>query len=144
MEESSSENELKFTDDIRKVLKQTYKWVYFLSIVGFVGVVILLILGALFGFILRNLPVNPFENVGYDISYYGLIFVWVGLILLIPVWDMFRFSVKLKRALNSNSNNQLLKAFVHLKKHYKFVGIYVIALITIYLLFSFTGLGRII
>ncbi len=82
MEESSSENELKFTDDIRKVLKQTYKWVYFLSIVGFVGVVILLILGALFGFILRNLPVNPFENVGYDISYYGLIFVWVGIDLI--------------------------------------------------------------
>jgi hypothetical protein len=144
MEESSSENELKFTDDIRNVLSQTYKWVYFLSIVGFIVVLILFILGALFGFILRNLPVNPFENVEYDISYFGLIFVWIGLILFIPVWDLFRFSVKLKRALKSNSNNQLLKAFVHLKKHYKFVGIYVIVLITLYLLFSFSGLGRII
>ncbi len=144
MEESTSENELKFTDDIRKALKQTYKWVYFLSIAGFIGVLILLIMGALFGYILRNIPVNPFENVGTNISYYGLIFVWVGLILLIPVWDLFRFSIKLKSALNSNNNNELLKAFVHLKNHYKFVGMYVIILVALYLLFTLTELGKFI
>ena len=142
MEESTSENELKFTDDIRKALRQTYKWVYFLSIAGFIGVLILLIMGALFGYILRNIPVNPFENVGTNINYYGLVFVWVGLILLIPVWDLFRFSVKLKRALNSNNNNELLKAFQSLKSHYKYISIYIIAVVVLYLVFSLTDLGQ--
>ncbi len=103
MEESSSENELKFTDDIRKVLNQTYKWVYFLSIVGFIGVVGLLTLGALFGFILRNLPVNPFENVGYrfQLLRFGFCLGWIN--LFIPVlWICYKFSIKLKRALKSN------------------------------------------
>lgn len=141
MEESSDEFDLKITDDIKKVLSKTYKWVYFLSIMGFIGVVILLILGALFGYILRNIPVNPFENAGHNISYYGLIFVWVGLIILIPIWDSFRFSVKLKKALKSNNNGDLLKAFDHLNNHYKFVSIYIIGIVLLYFLFSITGLG---
>ena len=142
MEGSSSEDELKFTDDIRKVLNQTYKWVYFLSIIGFIGVLVLLTLGALFGYILRNIPVNPFENVGYNFSYYGLVFVWVGLICLIPVLDLYKFSIKLKRALKTNKNSELLSAFKSMNSHYKYISFYFIAIAVLYLIFSLTNLNQ--
>jgi hypothetical protein len=142
MKSNSSDDELKFTDDIRKVLNQTYKWVYFLSIIGFIGVMVLLTLGALFGYILRNIPVNPFENVGYNFSYYGLVFVWVGLICLIPVLDLYKFSIKLKRALKSNMNSELLSAFKSMNSHYKYISFYFIAIAVLYIIFSLTNLDQ--
>ena len=142
MKSNSSDDELKFTDDIRKVLNQTYKWVYFLSIIGFIGVMVLLTLGALFGYILRNIPVNPFENVGYNFSYYGLVFVWFGLICLIPVLDLYKFSIKLKRALKSNMNSELLSAFKSMNSHYKYISFYFIAIAVLYIIFSLTNLDQ--
>ena len=134
--------DLTISEKIKSILKVTYNWTYFLSIIGFVGTFLLVVLGALFGVIMRSMPVNPYENVELKVNYFGLIYIVIAVIYFIPILYLFKFSKKLKSALNSNNNDDLISAFENLKSHYKYLGLLSIILISIFiLLFLLGGLG---
>lgn len=137
--------ELSMTDEILGMLKETSSWTYFLSIIGFVGIGFMILFGALFGVILGSMPVNPYENIGVNVNYFGLIYIVIAMIYFLPVLYLFNFSRKMKSALNSKNNNELVSAFKNLKSHYKFLGIFTIIILSMYiLLFIIGGLGALI
>lgn len=141
-EPSFEETEFEITEKIKNILRETSSWTYFLSVVGFVGIGVLIVLGALFGFILRNIPVNPFENVDYSVNYFSMIYFAVALVYFFPILFLFRFSKKLKSALKTNDNANLTSAFKYLKSHYKYMAILVIVVASLYFtLFLFGGIG---
>lgn len=135
-------NKLKLTDEMVVLLKETAKWSYFLSIVGFIGIGLMILFGALFGVILGNMPVNPYENLDININYYGLIYIVLAIIYIFPVVHLFNFSRKLKYAIKFHDNEKLLMSFRNLKSFNKYIGILVIAIISMYILiFVIGGLG---
>ncbi len=137
MEEKSAFEtfELNLPSAIIEFLKETSSWTYFLSILGFFGIGLMLILGIIFSVALGNIPIgNPYENLGVDMSYFGLIYFVLGLIYFFPVLYLFNFSRNMKRALSTNNNMDLSAAFSNLRSHYKFVGILAIVVISLYVL----------
>lgn len=137
--------ELNLNDGIIALLKETANWAYFIAIIGFVGIGFLVLFGALFGVILQNMPVNPYENVGFSVSYFGLIYIVMALIYFMPVLYLFNFSRKMKQAIITKDNAVLTAAFRNLKSHYKFVGILAIVIISMYILgIVLGGLGAFI
>jgi len=127
--------ELEVNDEIKGFLKEIAKWGYFLSILGFVGIVFMIIGGV--GVSLYT-GLNQFgANTAYGLGYsagIGLIYIILALIYFFPILYLFKFSVKMKNALKSISNEDFKYAFLNLKSHYKFMGIFTIVIISIYLL----------
>jgi len=129
--------ELEVNEDIKGLLKETSSWTYFLSILGFIGIGLMVIFGVFFGAIMGSMALgnnNPYEAMGFSMGYFGLIYVAIALIYFFPVLYLFNFSRKMKNALNSNNKTDFKLAITNLKSHYKFMGIFTIVIISIYVL----------
>ncbi|WP_166961396.1 DUF5362 family protein [Yeosuana marina] len=136
--------ELEVKDEIKGYLSEISKWSYFLSIMGFIGVGLMVLAGIFIGFFsgLNNLAgsSNTLYNLGYSMGI-GLFYIVLALIYLFPVLYLFRFSKRVKSALKLNSNEDFRIAFLNLKSHYKFMGIFVIVIISIYVLILIGAMG---
>ncbi|MCB0447437.1 MAG: hypothetical protein KDD03_07990 [Gelidibacter sp.] len=126
--------ELNFSNQITGYLKEISTWSYFLSIIGFIGIGFMVLFGALFGTILGDMPNDPYEAIGLNMGYFGLIYIVIALVYFFPVLYLFNFSRKMKSALATKNNDDLSSAFGNLKSHYKFLGIFTIVIISLYLL----------
>ncbi|MBO3097722.1 DUF5362 family protein [Gelidibacter pelagius] len=137
MEEKSAFEtfELNLPPAILGFLKETSTWTYFLSILGFIGIGLMILGGLFFSLMMNMMPGgNPYAGLGVDMSYFGLIYVVIALFYFFPVLYLFNFSRKMKGALRSNNNDELTAAFSNLKSHYKFVGIFTIVIMSLYVL----------
>lgn len=137
MEEKSAFEtfELNVSSTIMGFLKETSTWTYFLSILGFIGIGLMLLFGVFFSVVMGLISGgNPYDNLGMDMSYFGLIYIVLALLYFFPVLYLFNFSRKTKLALKTNNNDDLTTAFSNLKSHYKFMGVFVIVVISIYIL----------
>ena len=96
MEEKSAFDsfELEMNADIKGFLKETSTWTYFLAILGFIGIGFMLIFGIFFGAIMNNSALgdaNPYNNLGFSMGYFGLIYVAMALVYFFPVLYLFNF-----------------------------------------------------
>ena len=124
------ENLLTISDNSIKFLIEIGKWTKFLSILGFVIIGIMVIGGLFAGTILSNIGTDlPFP--GFII---GLLYIFIALIYLFPVLYIYRFSTKLKIALSNMDSITLEAAFQNLKSHYKFIGVFTIVVLGLYLI----------
>lgn len=123
----------------KSFLKETAKWCKFLSILGFIGIGLLLIgsffIGSIYNEMLQAQGVN-FDASAITTGFYILF----ALIYVFPVYYLYQFSVKMKQALISKDDAILAKAFEMLKGHYKFVGVFAIIILSIYVLAIVVGI----
>ncbi len=119
-------------------LEEASKWAIFLSIIGFVGIGLMVILSFTIGSVLSNLSVENLAGLSPQFfSYFYLIFAGI---YFIPVFYLFQFGSKTKTALSSNDTDLLTFGLKKLKSHYKFVGILAIVGISFYFLLMLFGL----
>ena len=135
---------------IRSHLSETARWAKFLSIVGFIGCGLIVLLGIF-------LSIN-FESLERRNSYYndtrvfaglgavmGFVYIIGAVLYFFPCLFLFRFSNKMKASLASENQDNLNVAFQNLKILYRFKGILTIIALSLYLLaFIFGGLGMLI
>ncbi len=135
--------ELEVNDDIKVLLKETASWTYFLSILGFIGIGLMVIFGIFFGAITNSGALganNPYETMGFSMGYFGFVYIVMALIYFFPVLYLFNFSKKMKRALSHTNKADFKSAFTNLKSHYKFMGVFAIVIISIYVLAFIVGM----
>ncbi|MEC3908586.1 DUF5362 family protein [Tamlana sp. 2201CG12-4] len=127
--------ELDINQDIKEYLNETSKWSHFLSILGFLGIGLMAIGGVGFSFYtgLNNFEGNTAYGLGYSAGI-GLVYILLALVYFFPVLYLFKFSKHMKTALKLKNNKNLKSAFLNLKSHYKFMGIFTIVIISLYLL----------
>lgn len=131
--------ELSLSNNILGMLKETTNWTYFLSIIGFIGIGLMLLVGIVMSAVMGSMSneFNPYQSIGFSPAYIGLIYVIMAAFYFFPVLYLFNFSRKMKAALRTKSNDDLTAAFSNLKSHYKFLGIFTIVVISIYVLILF-------
>src|SRR5690606_38683392 len=137
MEEKSAFDtfELNLSEEIKGYLRETSTWTLFLSILGFVGIGIMVLAGIFMSVLFASTGVqDPYESLGFSMSWMGGFYIILAVVYFFPVLYLFKFSRKMKSAITSKNNNDLTTAFQNLKSHYKFVGILTIALIALYIL----------
>jgi len=134
--------ELSLSEKSIKFLKETAKWSFFLSIIGFIGIGFILLIGIVFALVARGLSdqINPYAELGVSQSFLTIIYLFSAVIGFFPVYYLFKFSQKMKIAIKKNNVEELTAAFSNLKSYFKFLGILTIVMITIYLLL-FIGVG---
>ncbi|MDQ6472127.1 hypothetical protein RB619_15860 [Flavobacterium sp. LHD-80] len=152
MEETSVfENfEMQLDQSAKDFLKETAKWAYFLSILGFVGigffVLIAIFAGAFFSTMGAAMPgMGAYGgSFGALMSFFYLL---IAAVYFFPVYYLFKFSSNAKRAFRENDSEALSSSLGYLKSHYKFIGILMVSILVLYALFfllAITGalLGR--
>lgn len=134
---------------IKSHLSETAKWGKFLAILGFVVCGLIIIVGLFFGTIFSSLMSRSPE-----VSYEGnissgsvgamaaIIYIIIAVVYFFPCLFLYRFSTKMKTALNGNEQTDLTLSFQNLKSLFRYVGVITVILLAIYLLiFLFAILG---
>lgn len=139
--QKSEEKELKITTNSEKYLKETGSWGLFFSILGFLMVGFLFIASVIVSIAFSIFPNEKFPaNMGVIL---GVVYFVLAIVYLIPIIYLFRFSSTMKKALMDRNEEGLEYSLKNLKSHYKFVGIFTIAFIALYILIAigmlFTG-----
>ncbi|HEY4611642.1 MAG TPA: hypothetical protein VII11_01500, partial [Bacteroidota bacterium] len=100
----------------------TRKWALFLSIVGFVYIGFVILLGFMSLALTvagRNESPFGFGAPLLSLTIYGI----VGAIYFIPIYALYRFSTCVKSSLAYSDANELTAAFRYLKNHYASLGV---------------------
>ena len=112
-------------------LKETAKWAFFFSILGFIGIAFMVILGVFSNVLFNALP--QAKGIPFDL---GLVMTITYLVLAViyffPVYYLMLFSSRMKKALATKNDETLADAFEVLKSHYKFIGVFTIITLSLY------------
>ena len=145
--ENNLEKHLVFTEEIKDYIMETAKWSKFLSIIGFIFVGFMSIIGILmlfsFGGTLFSNAVGLNNIPGFPagmISLVGIIYFGIALLYFFPVYYLFIFARKTKNAILSNDNQMLAEGFSKLKSHYKFIGILTLIIVVFYAISILIGI----
>lgn len=134
--------QLSLTTASKRFLKETAKWSFFLSIIGFILIFLLIVIAifasSIFGMLAVAQPGIP-DSIGLIMTVTYLV---LAIIYFFPVYYLLQFANKMKKALSTKNDETLANAFEMLKSHYKFIGVYTIITISLYVLLfvvSLTG-----
>ena len=142
-EQSTIENfEMQLHQTAKEFLKETAKWAYFLSILGYVGIGFI-IFAALFASKLFSAMENMPPLMGAMGPSFGIVMSVVYLIIaalyFFPVYYLNRFASYAKAAIKENNSEKLTVSLQYLKSHYKFIGIMTLVVFSMYFL-MFVGM----
>ncbi|WP_374173973.1 hypothetical protein [Flavobacterium tructae] len=150
MEETSvfEKFELQLDQTAKDFLKETAKWAYFLSILGFVGIGLMVLIAVFAGTIFSAMGNSMAGMGGFGGSFgalMGFFYVFIAAIYFFPVYYLYKFAVNTKRAFRENDSELLTSSLGYLKSHYKFIGIFMLAILALYgLIFVFGILGALL
>lgn len=121
-------------------LLETTRWTKFLAIMGFIFLG-LMIIGSLVLFAFGASMSSTYSGMsgfgglgGYMGIGMGLLYLLIAAFYLFPIISLYRFSINMKRGINTNNAELVTEAFRHQKNLYKFIGILMIIVIALYLL----------
>jgi hypothetical protein len=127
-------------------LNEAAKWGKFLSILGFVLIIILVICGCVFLFSGGNLAsdVNTdLPNLDLAPGAFGIVFAIyffiTALIYFFPCFFMYRFAAQMQLALRTNDQIVLNRSFENLKSLFKFFGVVTIIILCIWVIAAIFG-----
>jgi hypothetical protein len=131
------------TENSKSFLKETAKWAYFLSIIGMVIIVLLVLFALFMGALFAKLG-----SLGGGVAAFGarsgglimIIYLVSAVIYFFPVYYLYQFASKAKAAFATDNNGQLNTSFEYLKSHYKFLGIFTLIITSLYLLLLVFGI----
>lgn len=137
----SNQSNIQLSEASQEFLLETTKWTRFLSILGFVGIGILIIVALFAGAIFSNLPTNGLGSPTSALpgAMITIVYLILAVVYYFPIRYLYNFSVQMRNALSSKMNDEIEGAFMNLKSHYKFMGIASIIVISLYLLAAIMG-----
>lgn len=125
--------DLRLTSESIVYLSETRKWTMFFAILGFIGIgflaigfIALAIIGTIGGLM------GGMESAVFGVL--AVVYLIIGVLYFFPVLYLLKFSTNMKAALEQTKQSKLTDAFLYLKSHYKFMGIFTIVVFGLYLL----------
>lgn len=117
-------------------LDEIRKWAFFLSILGFIGIGFVLLLGFFMGNIISTFTsqISP----AFPFRFLSIFYLLFALLYFFPVFYLYRFSVQMKIAIHQNSQESLNSSFGNLKSLFRFLGIFTIIVLSLYLIVFIT------
>jgi hypothetical protein len=118
-------------------LKECRAWAMFISILGFLGAVLMMFFAVIMFFV--GSKITP--QYGFPGGLLGLIALATGVIMIIPPIYLFGFAQKAGIACRKNDSVSLQEAIKHLRTNFKIRGIYFIIMIAIYFIAIFVAIA---
>ncbi len=133
-------DELLVSDESKGYLLEISKWGHFISILGFIFVALMIGGGLFFSYLFNSIMsmtgVDEYNSMPFPMGGFGLFYIVMAVIYAFPVYYLYTFSKKIKVAVNSNDEKSLDFALRNLKSHYRFIGILLIVIMSLYVLIA--------
>jgi hypothetical protein len=86
------------------------------------------------GLVMTTFMASVFAAAGKPaMAYMGIIYAVFAAVYIMPVIYLYRFSVNAKEAIRKNDSNDIMTALKNLKSHFKYIGIFTIVILSLYL-----------
>lgn len=131
-----SNSELTISTQNKEHLQEAAKWAYFLAIVGFVGLGLMVLGGLIVMFVGAS---ASRLGAGAEMGVFGIIYLVMAALYFFPMYYLFLFAQKIKSACASSSQTDMDGGLENLKSLFKFLGIFTIVIISLYLLMFLVG-----
>jgi hypothetical protein len=130
IDSTPNNNQMTVSSESATYLRETGSWGNFLAIVGFIGVglIVLLALFASSVFALMG------ANAGIPVGLISGIYLCIAALYFFPVLYLYKFSAKIKEALQKKDTVLLEGALENLKSLFKFMGITTAVMLGLYAL----------
>lgn len=141
MENNNQNNSnLVINDYIKGYLIEISKWAKFLSILGFIGLGFMMIAAIIMLF--AGSMIDHYSNSANPLGagVIGIVYLVMAALYFFPILYLFKSAVSLKNGIISNDEMTLTDGFQNLKSHYKFIGIFTIVIISLYILIFLIGI----
>lgn len=143
MEENAAlENfDLKLNETAKGFLKETAKWAYFLSILGYIGIGFIVVAAVFAGTIFAAMGkmgggmdggMGSMGSLGG--TFITILYLVIAVLYFFPVYYLNKFASNMKAAFRDNNTESLTTSFEYLKSHYKFIGILTLVIFAVYAL----------
>lgn len=129
---ASSNRELVLENETILCLLETSRWANVLSIMGFIGLGLLLIFGLLVGTVMNNINTPVFSS--FSSGLVSAFYLLLAGIYFMPVLYLFRFASRMKFAIREMNQEALNEAFKNMKSLFRFLGMMTIAIVCVYVL----------
>ena len=128
--DSANENSIIGNKQIVGYLLETSKWAKFLAIIGYVGIGIIVLM-ALFASVIFS-SLSQTAQIPFPSGVFTFIYLLIAVCYYFPVAYLYKFSQQMKKGLTSGDTNAITLGFENLKSHYKFMGIFMIVVLSLY------------
>lgn len=127
-------DKLKINNSIKENLITTAKWARFLAIIGFVftGFMGIASLFLLVTSLASGIPI---------LMLMAVLYIGLTVVMIFPGLYLVRFAGSTEKGLNSNKQGEFDYGIQNLKSLFKFMGIYTIVLIALYIVYIFFLVG---
>lgn len=135
------DKKLEFNNKNMGFLKEIARWTKFLSVVGFVGIGLMVVVGIFGGTMLST--ANAYGGVagrGMSPIFFTIMYLLMAGLYFMPVRYMWLFSSKMDAGLKSKIQSEVDAALENLKSHFKYIGIMMIVVLSIYALIFVIGI----
>ncbi len=132
-----SENELVVSKNGLNFLKYSAKWANFLAIIGFIGLG-LMVLGGLIS-IIAGASISRIPGM-QQFAVIGIVYLVLAVLYFFPTLYLYQFASKTKKAIQNRSQENLDLGLENLKSFFKFLGIFTIVVISMYILILFIAI----
>ncbi len=124
-----ADQKIELTTDSINSLDTIWRWASFFSILGFIGIAFIIIIGIVMGVVFSTINSSLGAGVG---SLIMIIYIILGVVYFYPILLLFRFSRWTKKAIQNNSSLDFSLALKNLKGHFQYVGIMTIVVFALY------------
>ena len=116
------ENNLEVNESVKSSLDIMVYWSKFLAIIGYIGVAFMVLSGVIVFFL-------PDE-----MGFFGFLYLIIAVLYYYPSSYLYKFAANTRYALNSNIQNGLNDGFSNLASWFKFYGVMIIVVMSLYAL----------
>lgn len=133
METDQETNKIDIEHDSLRNLNTTRKWTLFLSVLGFIFLGLMIVIGILAGTFLSAFS-TPETKMKMPEWLFFIVFFVLALINFFPMFFLFRFSRHAGIAVSTFDKTEMHHALRNLKSFFTYLGIMTIVVLTIYVL----------
>jgi hypothetical protein len=127
--------ELQVDHQSNAYLRETAKWAKFLSIIGFIGCALIILVGIFAGSVMATTMGELGGGFGSGMGVVmAVVYILFALLAFFPYLYLYRFANQMQVALRNNDQAALTTSFGNLKSCFKFVGILTIIVLAFYAL----------
>jgi len=127
-------DKLKISNSIKENLITAAKWARFLAIIGFVFT-------GFMGIASLVLLVSAMASGIGLLMLMAVVYIGLTIVMIFPSLYLIRFAGSTEKGLNSNKQSEFDYGIQNLKSLFKFMGIYTIVLIALYIVYIFVLVG---
>lgn len=132
-----NQNQIVLNDLAKDALRESAKWSFFLSILGFIGIAFMVLFSLYFLMMTSSLDAFGFGGMR---KVMGLLYFVLAGIYTMPVLYLYRYATGMKNALLFQDSDNVAFALENLKSHHKFLGISMIVMISLYIVMIVGGI----